>query len=121
MCIYTGNSPDPARDDMKKTLERHLDPRKFRSAPQSSIDQVRTSRLSHARSECFLVLDSGAEVKVSRSFAWDVVLARPLMRPCIGSVLILHKKIYAAGTWAEQSYLTAIRVERSLADMWASR
>jgi len=73
MCIYTGDNSLILRETMKD-LERRLDPRKFQRVHRSTIvnlDQVRQVR-PHTNGECFLVLDSGAEVKVSRSYR-DVV------------------------------------------------
>ena len=73
MCIYTGDNSLILRETMKD-LERRLDPRKFQRVHRSKIvnlDQVRQVK-PHTNGECFLVLDSGAEVKVSRSYR-DVV------------------------------------------------
>lgn len=73
MCIYTGDNSLILRETMKD-LERRLDPRKFQRVHRSTIvnlDQVRQVR-PHTNGECFLVLDSGTEVKVSRSYR-DVV------------------------------------------------
>lgn len=73
MCIYTGDNSLILRETMKD-LERRLDPRKFQRVHRSTIvnlDLVRQVR-PHTNGECFLVLDSGAEVKVSRSYR-DVV------------------------------------------------
>jgi two-component system LytT family response regulator len=73
MVISTGNNSLVLRETMKD-LERRLDPRKFQRVHRSTIvnlDQVRQVR-PHTNGECFLVLDSGAEVKVSRSYR-DVV------------------------------------------------
>ena len=73
MCIYTGDNSLILRETMKD-LERRLDPRVFQRVHRSTIvnlDQVRQVR-PHTNGECFLVLDSGAEVKVSRSYT-DVV------------------------------------------------
>jgi two-component system LytT family response regulator len=73
MCIYTGENSLILRETMKD-LERRLDPRVFQRVHRSTIvnlDQVRQVR-PHTNGECFLVLDSGAEVKVSRSYR-DVV------------------------------------------------
>ncbi len=69
MCIYTGDNSLILRETMKD-LERRLDPRKFQRVHRSTIvnlDQVRQVK-PHTNGECFLVLDSGAEVKVSRSY-----------------------------------------------------
>ena len=70
MCIYTGDNSLILRETMKD-LERRLDPRVFQRVHRSTIvnlDQVRQVK-PHTNGECFLVLDSGAEVKVSRSTA----------------------------------------------------
>ena len=73
MCIYTGDNSLILRETMKD-LERRLDPRKFQRVHRSTIvnlDQVRQVK-PHTNGECFLVLESGAQVKVSRSYR-DVV------------------------------------------------
>ena len=73
MCFYTGVNSLILRETMKD-LERRLDPRVFQRVHRSTIvnlDQVRQVK-PHTNGECFLVLDSGAEVKVSRSYR-DVV------------------------------------------------
>ena len=73
MCIYTGDNSLILRETMKD-LERRLDPRVFQRVHRSKIvnlDQVRQVK-PHTNGECFLVLESGAEVKVSRSYR-DVV------------------------------------------------
>jgi two-component system, LytTR family, response regulator len=73
MCIYTGGETLILRQTMKD-MERRLDPRKFQRVHRSSIvnlDLVRQVK-PHTNGECFLVLDSGAQVKVSRSYR-DVV------------------------------------------------
>ncbi|HEX5644406.1 MAG TPA: LytTR family DNA-binding domain-containing protein [Erythrobacter sp.] len=73
MCIYTAENSLILRETMKD-LERRLDPRVFQRVHRSwivNLDQVRQVR-PHTNGECFLVLESGAEVKVSRSYR-DVV------------------------------------------------
>lgn len=73
MCIHTGGQTLILRETMKD-LERRLDPRKFRRIHRSTIvnlDQVRQVK-PHTNGECYLVLTSGAQVKVSRSYR-DVV------------------------------------------------
>ena len=73
MIISTGDNSLVLRETMKD-LERRLDPRTFQRVHRSTIvnlDQVRQVK-PHTNGECFLVLDSGAEVKVSRSYR-DVV------------------------------------------------
>jgi two-component system LytT family response regulator len=69
MCIYTGDNTLILRETMKD-LERRLDPRRFQRVHRSTIvnlDLVRQVK-PHTNGECFLVLDSGAQVKVSRSY-----------------------------------------------------
>ncbi|WP_109808603.1 LytR/AlgR family response regulator transcription factor [Sphingosinithalassobacter portus] len=73
MCIYTGQDTMILRETMKD-LEKRLDPRRFQRVHRSTIvnlDLVRQVK-PHTNGECFLVLDSGAQVKVSRSYR-DVV------------------------------------------------
>ena len=53
-----------------KALDRRLDPRVHRSWIVN-LNQVRQVK-PHTNGECFLVLESGADVKVSRSYR-DVV------------------------------------------------
>src|SRR3546814_1668619 len=65
MCIYTGDNSLILRETMKD-LERRLDPRAFQRVHRSTIvnlDLVRQVK-PHTNGECFLVLESGAEVKV---------------------------------------------------------
>ena len=73
MCIYTGDNSLILRETMKD-LERRLDPRIFQRVHRSTIVNLNLVRQvkPHTNGECFLVLDSGAEVKVSRSYR-DVV------------------------------------------------
>lgn len=73
MCIKTADNTLILRETMKD-LEKRLDPRRFQRVHRSTIvnlDQVRQVK-PHTNGECFLVLDSGAQVKVSRSYR-DVV------------------------------------------------
>ena len=73
MCIYTGDNTLILRETMKD-LERRLDPRRFQRVHRSTIvnlDLVRQVK-PHTNGECFLVLDSGSQVKVSSSYR-DVV------------------------------------------------
>ena len=73
MCIQTGENTLILRETMKD-LETRLDPRRFQRVHRSTIvnlDLVRQVK-PHTNGECFLVLDSGAQVKVSRSYR-DVV------------------------------------------------
>jgi two-component system LytT family response regulator len=73
MCIYTGDNTLILRETMKD-LEKRLDPRRFQRVHRSTIvnlDLVKQVK-PHTNGECFLVLGSGASVKVSRSYR-DVV------------------------------------------------
>jgi two-component system, LytTR family, response regulator len=73
MCIYTADNTLILRETMKD-LEKRLDPRRFQRVHRSTIvnlDLVKQVK-PHTNGECFLVLDSGASVKVSRSYR-DVV------------------------------------------------
>ena len=73
MCIYTADNSLILRETMKD-LEKRLDPRTFQRVHRSTIvnlDKVRQVK-PHTNGECFLVLESGAQVKVSRSYR-DVV------------------------------------------------
>ncbi len=73
MCIYTGDNSLILRETMKD-LERRLDPRVFQRVHRSWIVNLNLVRQvkPHTNGECFLVLESGADVKVSRSYR-DVV------------------------------------------------
>ena len=69
MCIYTGDNTLILRETMKD-LEKRLDPRRFQRIHRSTIvnlDLVKEVK-PHTNGECFLVLGSGASVKVSRSY-----------------------------------------------------
>ena len=69
MCIYTGDNTLILRETMKD-LEKRLDPRRFQRIHRSTIvnlDLVKQVK-PHTNGECFLVLNSGASVKVSRSY-----------------------------------------------------
>ena len=73
MVIYTGENNFVLRETMKD-LEKRLDPRRFQRVHRSTIvnlDLVKEVK-PHTNGECFLVLGSGAQVKVSRSYR-DVV------------------------------------------------
>jgi two-component system, LytTR family, response regulator len=73
MCIYTGDQTLVLRETMKD-LEKRLDPRKFQRIHRSTIvnlDNIKSVK-PHTNGECFLVLGSGTQVKVSRSYR-DVV------------------------------------------------
>ncbi len=73
MCIYTADNSLILRETMKD-LEKRLDPRNFQRVHRSCIvnlAQVRQVK-PHTNGECFLILESGAQVKVSRSYR-DVV------------------------------------------------
>ncbi len=73
MVIYTADNSMILRETMKD-LERRLDPRVFQRVHRSWIVNLNLVRQvkPHTNGECFLVLESGADVKVSRSYR-DVV------------------------------------------------
>jgi two-component system LytT family response regulator len=73
MCIYTGDNSYILRETMKD-LDRRLDPRVFQRVHRSTIVNLNLVRQvkPHTNGECFLVLESNAQVKVSRSYR-DVV------------------------------------------------
>ncbi len=69
MVIETADNSLILRETMKD-LEKRLDPRNFQRVHRSTIvnlSQVRQVK-PHTNGECFLVLASGAQVKVSRSY-----------------------------------------------------
>jgi two-component system LytT family response regulator len=69
MCIYTADQTLILRETMKD-LEKRLDPRKFQRIHRSTIvnlDNIKSVK-PHTNGECFLVLGSNAQVKVSRSY-----------------------------------------------------
>ncbi len=69
MCIYTADQTLILRETMKD-LEKRLDPRKFQRIHRSTIvnlDNVKSVK-PHTNGECFLVLGSSTQVKVSRSY-----------------------------------------------------
>jgi len=73
MCIHVGEKTHILRETMK-TMEKRLDPKVFQRIHRSTIvnlDKVREVR-PHSNGECFLTLESGTELKVSRSYK-DVV------------------------------------------------
>ena len=75
MCIHAGNDTHVLRGTMQQ-LERRLDPRHFARVHRSSIvnlARVREMR-PHLNGEYFLVLDSGHELKLSRSYRDKVKL-----------------------------------------------
>jgi two-component system, LytTR family, response regulator len=73
MCIYTAETSLILRETMKD-LQKRLDPRVFQRVHRSWIVNLNLVRQikPHTNGECFLVLESGADVKVSRSYR-DVV------------------------------------------------
>lgn len=73
MVIKTAANTLILRETMKD-LEKRLDPRRFQRIHRSTIvnlDLVKQVK-PHTNGECFLVLESGSNVKVSRSYR-DVV------------------------------------------------
>ena len=73
LVINTGDKSLVLRETMKD-LEKRLDPRRFQRVHRSTIvnlDLVKQVK-PHTNGECFLILESGSQVKVSRSYR-DVV------------------------------------------------
>ncbi len=74
--VLAEHAPEAAEElaDAAPEGQKRLDPRRFQRVHRSTIvnlDLVRQVK-PHTNGECFLVLDSGAQVKVSRSYR-DVV------------------------------------------------
>jgi two-component system, LytTR family, response regulator len=75
MCLYVAHGANTAAQTLilretMKDLEKRLDPKTFQRIHRSAIvnlNQVREVK-PHTNGECFLVLTSGAQVKVSRSY-----------------------------------------------------
>jgi two-component system LytT family response regulator len=77
MCIHTDSETHVLRATMRE-LENQLDPRQFQRVHRSTI--VNVSRVksfrTHINGEYFLVLDSGHEVKLSRSYKDKIAILR---------------------------------------------
>jgi two-component system, LytTR family, response regulator len=77
MCIHTETETHVLRATMRE-LESQLDPRQFQRVHRSTI--VNVSRVksfrTHINGEYFLVLDSGHEVKLSRSYKDKIEMLR---------------------------------------------
>lgn len=75
MCIHAAGETHILRETMK-AMERRLDPARFQRIHRSTI--INLDRVAevhpHANGECFLILKSGRELKVSRSY--KAVVAR---------------------------------------------
>jgi two-component system LytT family response regulator len=73
MCIHAGGKTHIIRETMK-TLEQRLDPTRFQRVHRSAIVNVKKVKELHPHSngEYFLILENGAELKLSRSYK-DVV------------------------------------------------
>jgi len=77
MCIHTDSQTHVLRATMRE-LEVQLDPRRFQRVHRSTIvnvGRVRSFR-THINGEYFLLLDSGHEVKLSRSYKDKVAILR---------------------------------------------
>ncbi|HSE11516.1 MAG TPA: LytTR family DNA-binding domain-containing protein, partial [Rudaea sp.] len=75
MCIHAGNDTHVLRATMRD-LEHRLDPRRFQRVHRSTIvnlARVREMR-PHLNGEYFLILDSGHQLKLSRSYRDKVQL-----------------------------------------------
>ncbi|MEZ5893597.1 MAG: LytTR family DNA-binding domain-containing protein [Parvularculaceae bacterium] len=69
MCIHAGGKTHIIRETMK-ALQSRLDPARFQRVHRSAIVNVKRVKELHPHSngEYFLVLDSGSEIKLSRSY-----------------------------------------------------
>jgi two-component system LytT family response regulator len=69
MCIHAGGKTHIIRETMK-TLEQRLDPKRFQRVHRSAIVNVEKVKELHPHSngEYFLILEGGAELKLSRSY-----------------------------------------------------
>jgi two-component system LytT family response regulator len=69
MCVHTGVDTHVLRATMRE-LEGRLDPRRFQRIHRSTIVNVARVRelRSHLNGEYFLILDSGEQLKLSRSY-----------------------------------------------------
>jgi two-component system LytT family response regulator len=69
MCVHAGGKTHVIRETMK-TLERRLDPARFQRVHRSAIVNLGKVKELHPHSngEYFLVLEGGAELKLSRSY-----------------------------------------------------
>ena len=77
MCIHTDADTHILRATMRE-LEQQLDPRRFQRVHRSTIvnlERVKEMR-SHINGEYFLILDSGNEIKLSRSYKDKIALLR---------------------------------------------
>ena len=73
MCIHTGDKTHILRETMK-VMEKRLDPKIFQRIHRSTIinlNKVKEVR-PHSNGECYLLLENGQDLKVSRSYK-DVV------------------------------------------------
>ena len=73
MCIHTGDKTHILRETMK-VMEKRLDPKLFQRIHRSTIinlNKVKEVR-PHSNGECYLLLENGQDLKVSRSYK-DVV------------------------------------------------
>ena len=69
MCVHTPSDTHVLRATMRE-LESRLDPRRFQRIHRSTIVNVARVRelRSHLNGEYFLILDSGQQLKLSRSY-----------------------------------------------------
>jgi two-component system LytT family response regulator len=69
MCIHAGGKTHIIRETMK-TLQQRLDPTRFQRVHRSAIVNVKKVKELHPHSngEYFLILENGAELKLSRSY-----------------------------------------------------
>ncbi len=69
LCIHVGDETHILRETMK-AMEAKLDPRRFQRIHRSTIVNLERVRAiePHGNGECFLLLDNGHRLKVSRSY-----------------------------------------------------
>lgn len=69
MCVHANGETHVMRETMK-SLSKQLDPHIFKRVHRSAIVNLRKVKAlePHSNGECFLLLDTGAQVKVSRSY-----------------------------------------------------
>jgi two-component system LytT family response regulator len=69
MCVHANGETHVMRETMK-SLSKQLDPQTFKRVHRSAIVNLNKVKVlePHSNGECYLVLQSGAEVKVSRSY-----------------------------------------------------
>jgi two-component system LytT family response regulator len=77
MCVHAGPHTYVLRATMR-TLEQRLDPRRFQRVHRSTVVNLARIRelRTHPNGECFLILDGGQRLKLSRSYRDRLALLR---------------------------------------------